>query len=75
MTPEPARPDLRREARRDLWALIAIAACCAAILLALVATGLGAGGLTAARPWLVAAAVILGAVAVIVHRTGGSRRC
>jgi hypothetical protein len=52
-----------------------VAACCAAIPLALLATGLAAGGLTAARPWLVAAAVIIGAVALVVHRAGRRRRC
>jgi P-type Cu+ transporter len=55
--------------------LVAVTACCAAILLALVATSLTAGGLVAARPWLVVAAVILGAAALIVHRTGRGRRC
>jgi hypothetical protein len=62
-------PELRREARRDVWALVAVAACCAAIPLALLATGLAAGGLATARPWLVAAAVVLAGAALAVQIT------
>jgi hypothetical protein len=72
MTTGPADP--RREAKRDLWALVAVAACCAAIPLALIATGVAAGGLVTARPWLVATGVIIAAAALAVHLNGHRRR-
>jgi len=73
MTLGPAPSDLPREARRDLWALVAVATCCAAIPLALIATSLATGGLASARPWLAATGVIVAAAALAVQLRGHRR--